>query len=249
MNLFPLPISLHQGDSGGTLAWKSIPGNCRYFHFLPVVPMKIKKIGRKKQWRQKECNVVCFRIPLHISHKFSDKNPTFKGGRRCGAKEPSTCTPLSAPGSSQVMPKEGSLILGGILPPRSNLLPSWTLPSSMDVAITPPHLPPPGASLTFRICFPLLRSSERRCRVGVPRGRAGVAGSTWGRLRSGRRARHWSPASPASPPSQRHLCLACSWDSLANKCSEWHSGGSLIPAQWQVLPSIPAFQRANCKCR
>lgn len=112
-----------------------------------------------------------------------DKNPTLKRGGRCVAKEPSTCTPLSAPGSSQAMPKEGSLIMGGILPPRSNLLPSWTLPSSMDVAITPPHLPPPGASLTFRICFPLLRSSERCCRVGVPRGRAGVAGSTWGRLR------------------------------------------------------------------
>lgn len=48
MNLFPLPISLHQGDSGGCMAWKNIPGNCRYFHFLPVVPIKMK-FKKKKE--------------------------------------------------------------------------------------------------------------------------------------------------------------------------------------------------------
>lgn len=50
MNLFPLPISLHQGDSGATLPWKNIPGNCRYVHFLPVVPIKMKfKKGRNNE--------------------------------------------------------------------------------------------------------------------------------------------------------------------------------------------------------
>lgn len=80
MNLFPLPISLHQGDSGGTLAWKNIPGNCRYFHFLPVVPIKMKfkkkkepmKTGRNAAWSGLESP------PFHTNSP-DGKNPAFTG--------------------------------------------------------------------------------------------------------------------------------------------------------------------------
>lgn len=36
---------------------------------------------------------------------------------------------------------------------------------------------------------------------------------------------------------------------LGKKCDEWHTEVSLIPTQCIVLPSIPLFQCANCKCR
>ena len=115
------------------------------------------------------------------------------------SQRPSTCTPRPAPRSSRVTPREGSLILGASPSMQFTAFPKASL---LDVAITPPHLPPPGALLTCRICFPLLRSSETRCRAGAPRGGADAAGSTWGLLRAGRWARHSAP--PRHPPF-RHV--------------------------------------------
>ena len=133
---------------------------------------------------------------------------------------PSTCTPRPAPRSSRVTPREGSLILGASPSMQFTAFPKASL---LNVVITPPHLPPPGALLTCQIFRNTLRrrSTSRRSRCG--REHLGTAAG-------------WTPGpalitpSPPSPPSRRHLCFACSWDSLGNKCGEWHSGGSLIPA-------------------
>lgn len=125
------------------------------------------------------------------------------------SQRPPTCTPLPAPGSSRVIPREGSLMLGAS---PSMQFTAFLKASLLDVEITPPHLPPPGALLTCWICFPLLSSSETRCRHGAPRGRANAAGSTWGPLRSGRQGPSLITPSPPSPLSRRHLRFACSQD-------------------------------------
>lgn len=157
MNLFLLPISLHQGDLGGTLAWENIPGSYRWFYCLPVVPIK----GGGENQNDEDRKGTTGSQFCHSRPRFTQIHPKMKSNT-CSKdwdcveprSLPSTCTPFSEAQSSQVRWSGVSLIL---LPnPRCNLFPSWKLPSS-DVAITSPHLPPPRALLTLLICFPLLK--------------------------------------------------------------------------------------------
>lgn len=169
-----------------------------------------------------------------------------KRAGQCGANEfsTSTCTSFSEPQSSQVIRRKG-VSDTGCQPPWTNLFPSWKLPSS-DVAIAPPHLPPPRALLTFLICFPCLNNpkpatawylTEEQMQLGAP-------GDSCG-LDSG-------PPSIITPltltlPSITLPPVLLRF--LGKKCNEWHVGVSLIPAQCMVLASIPLLQCANCKCR
>ena len=184
-----------------------------------------KKKERKKQWRQKEYNFICFRIPLHSFTPIHCmiKNWTLQRVGPCGPPPPAHLSQ-----NHKVHRCHPRRCLWYWVPaPRSNLFPSLKLPSS-DVAITPLHLPPSRASL---ICFPLLKSSETCHSVVVPRRRTDAVGCTWGQLWSGLRAPiNYHP--PYTRPPLRHVatCASCvpeiPW---GKKCSEWHSGGSLIP--------------------
>lgn len=181
---------------------------------------------------------LSFIIPLHISHKFThDKNPTLAQKRgQCAANEfsTSTCTPFSKPQSSRVM--QGRCLWYWVLYTHPHLNPclpfnlslSWNLPSS-DVSITPLHLLPPRALLTFLVCFLLLKWSQT-CYCVVPHRRTDAAECTWGQLLSGLRGPiNYHPLTLTLPsvtlPPVLHVFLRF----LGKKCDEWHTEVSLIP--------------------
>lgn len=135
---------------------------------------------------------------------------------------PSTCTPFSEPLSSQVRQ-----IPGAKPPALFDLFPSWKTPSS-DVAITPPHLPPPRSLLTFLLVspssiiqnLPLHSTSQKSRGSWAHPGTAAV----WTR---GPFNYHPPYTHPSRPPSRCHLCFACSSDSL---------GKNAVPCRRLWLP-------------